>query len=251
MPISIELSDDTIFEVLGDFIANVTNLPNEDVIQGQENRVAEPVDKDFVVMWSLRRERLSTNVDSNADCGFQGAIAGNVLTVDSVQLGVIGPATIGPFSPTFTLWGPDVAANTVITSQTSGTPGGPGVYTVTPSQTVSLQGMACGVKKALQGTRVVIQVDVHGPNSADNAQIISQLFRDSYAYEFMNGENALVSPLYADDPRQMPFSNAEQQVENRWVVEAAVQANVPISIPQQYATTFRVILKDVDVVYPP
>ena len=42
---------------------------------------------------------------------------------------------------------------------------------------------------------------------------------------------------YADDPKQVPFLNAENQIENRWIVEAHIQVNPSITIPQQFAGT--------------
>jgi len=86
-------------------------------------------------------------------------------------------------------------------------------------------------------TRVNFQLDVHGPNSANNVQIITTLFRDDYAIENFIATNAFpVTPLYADDPRQMPFVNAEDQYENRWVIDAVVQADQTVTgVPTQFA----------------
>ncbi len=79
-------------------------------------------------------------------------------------------------------------------------------------------------------TRVNFQLDVHGPNSAAFAQIITTLFRDDYAIQnFQNSSNFPITPLYADDPRQLPFINAEDQYENRWVIDAAMQADQVVS----------------------
>lgn len=55
-----------------------------------------------------------------------GAISGNVLTVT-----VVGSGTLYPGAP---LSGTNVATGTVIVGQTSGTPGGVGVYTVSPGE---------------------------------------------------------------------------------------------------------------------
>jgi hypothetical protein len=42
-------------------------------------------------------------------------------------------------------------------------------------------------------------------------------------------------PLYADDPRYMPFVNENQQYEWRWVLEACFQVNQTVVVPKQYA----------------
>ena len=99
---------------------------------------------------------------------------------------------------------------------------------------------------------MTFQCDVHGLNSADNAQVISTLFRDSYAVDQFAGSGfGDITPLHADDPRQVPFINDQQQWENRWVVEALVQANQVVTLPQQFAGAVTVTLLSVDATYPP
>jgi hypothetical protein len=83
--------------------------------------------------------------------------------------------------------------------------------------------------------KVTIQLDVHGPNSADNAQIISTLFRSDVAINNFVASGVDVTPLYTGEPRQMPFTNAEQQTETRWIVEVVMQCNPVITSPQDFA----------------
>ena len=89
-----------------------------------------------------------------------------------------------------------------------------------------------------QSTQVTVQLDVHGPNSSDNAQIISTLLRSSLSPDVFKASGFDVTPLYADDPKQTPFVNAEGQYEYRWTVDAVVQANqvvttqIPATAPQ-------------------
>lgn len=215
-----------------------------EVIRGQVNRTPEPKGPDFIVFWPLLRERIETNIDDYADVRFVGSINGSLLTVGAVSFGTIGTNV--------TLFGTGVMANTVITGFVSGTLGGVGTYTVLPSQSVGSSVMAAGVETLLQPTKVHVQIDVHGPNSADNAQIISTLFRDDYAVEAFEGfGQGDITPLYADDPKQIPFLNAEQQYEDRWVIDAFLQVNAVVTVPQQFADEVDVGLVDVDVVYPP
>ena len=46
------------------------------------------------------------------------------------------------------------------------------------------------------------------------------MFRSSYAVDFFAALGGAITPLFASDPRQMPFVNAEQQYEDRYVIEA-------------------------------
>lgn len=98
-----------------------------------------------------------------------------------------------------------------------------------------------------QPTEVVMQIDVHGPNSADNAQVISTLFRDDFAVELLAATG--LSPFFADDPRQMPFVTAANQYEDRWVLEAHFQIDPTVTIAQQFATALTISLYNVD--HPP
>lgn len=207
------------------------------MIQGQDNNVPEPQHVDFVVMTTIRRERIETNVDTHNDCSFMASISGTVMTVASSILGLISVPNI--------LFGTNVTIGTTVQSQTSGAPGGPGVYTIFPSQNVASEKMACGTQNDLQPTRITVQLDVHGPNSADNSQTISTLFRDDFATLFFFKSGVDVRPLYADDPKQVPFLNAEQQYETRYIVEAVLQANQVIAPPQDYADQLLVTLEEV------
>jgi len=225
--------------ILRSFLLSI--LPSGVPVQlAQVNRVAEPSANDFVVMTPLMLKRLSTNVDSFADTAFTGSISGTTLTVTAVDLGVIA---IGQ-----TLFGAGITAGTTITALGTGT-GGVGTYTVSLSQSVASEAMASGTEAILQPTQVTIQLDVHGPNSADNSQTIATLFRDAYATSFFAGTG--VTPFYADDPKQMPFINDQQQVENRWVVDVVMQSNASIeNLPQQFADELTPTVIDVEATYP-
>lgn len=210
---------------------------NVDVIAGQDNRVPEPAHVDFVVMTTIRRERIETNFDTRNDCSFTASISGTVMAVTGSILGLISVPNV--------LFGTNVTLGTKITAQTSGPPGAPGNYTVSVAQTVASEKMACGTQNDMQATRVVIQLDVHGPNSADNAQTISTLVRDDFAEISIAASGFDISSLYAEDPKQVPFLNAEQQYETRYIVEAMLQANQVIAPPQDYADQLHVTLEEV------
>jgi len=52
-------TESDVFKWLGDFLGQI--LPGVDVSQGQENYVPPSKDLDYIVMWPIRRSRLSTN----------------------------------------------------------------------------------------------------------------------------------------------------------------------------------------------
>lgn len=232
--ITTSITESNIFQALGLFLQSV--LPSTvTVVRGQQNRVAEPSGTDFCVMWPLTRERIALNIDSYSDIAFTGSITGTVLTVSQLLQGsIVNGATIEANG---------ILANTTINSQLTGTTGGAGTYRVSQSQNLSSTTMQTGTRGVMQPVNVTMQVDVHGPNSADNAQIISTLVRDEYGVNFFAGESigALgIQPLYSSEPRQMPFLDGEQQSEEKWTVEVSMQANPSVSIPQDYASSVSV-----------
>jgi hypothetical protein len=237
---------------LGTYVLNVaqpvtitdpaTMTTGVEVVQSQDNRVSEPEGNDFVLMTPILRQRLETNTDSYADISYTGSIADAVLTVSAIEYG-----TLAVGQPVF---GPGVAAGTLITALGSGS-GGIGTYIVNRAQAASAGALASGTQSILQPTQVTVQLDVHGPNSADFAQTISTLFRDPVGVERFAALGPDVVPLYADDPRQMPFINAEQQYESRWVISAVMQANQRIAgLGQQFADQIAVTTIPIEVNYP-
>lgn len=213
------------------------------IIRAQVNRVPEPKGTDFIVFTPVYQERLSFNFDSAADVCFVGSIAGTVLTVTQLLLGTILNGS--------TLFGTGVTTNTVILTQASGSPGGIGTYNVDTSQTVSSTRMASGALVRAQQVQATFQLDIHGDAGGDTSRIVSTMFFDDYAVEQFAALNTMVSPLFCNDPKQMPFSNAEQQYEDRWVMEVTMQVNSVVTAPQQYADALAVELVNVDASYPP
>lgn len=214
------------------------------VVRGQANRVPEVAAPDFMVMTATRRQRLATNFDDVLDCKFVASISGDQLSVTAVDQGALKVGS--------RLFGPNLTAGTIITAFTGAATGGIGIYLVAPSQTVASQVMSAGTQNMAQTTELNIQIDVHGPNGADNAQRLSTLMRDDYGVQAFAAVSDSVSPLYADDPRQIPFINGEDQYEDRWIVEACLQVeDVVMDVPQEFADSVVVGLKEVDTTYPP
>jgi hypothetical protein len=87
--------------------------------------------------------------------------------------------------------------------------------------------------------RLDMQLDFHGADSTDNAQVFAALFRSSYACQFFGSFG--FSPDYCSDGQQMPFINGEQQYEDRWTLSATFDANITVSTPQQFANEVNVI----------
>lgn len=240
--LSVSISEKQAFAVVRDFLLSILGETVE-VVRGQDNRVPEPKVEDFVVLTPLFRERLETNIDDYFDATFTGSISGTTMTITDVLQGVL---TLGS-----TMFGIGLADNTRIIKFLTGA-GGVGTYAVNNAQTFLSGKLAAGVKTAEQRVKMTIQMDVHGPNSADNAHVISTLFRDEFACDKFAESGMAVFPLYVDDPKQIPFQNEEQQIEYRWSIDALVQCNPIVGVPQQFADELEIdSIIDVDVVYPP
>lgn len=152
---------------------------NATVIRGLVNRVPEPREPDFIVLYPLRRGRLATNVDT-----YQDDLVASVKFMDA-------------------------------------------------------------------STQLDVQCDVHGPHSGDNAQIISTIFRDDYACQYFEREGTTTRPLYASDPIQALFSNAENQGEECWRVDVSLQIEQVVQMPQQFFDELNAELINVDVLLYP
>lgn len=211
-----------------------------DAVLGQVNRVPEPKTPNYVVMWPLSRPRLSTNIDGYQDRSFTASIAGTTMTVATIEDGLLGPITGA------VLFGTGVTAGTTVGDPIATNPDGTGTWNVSPSQTVSLEKMACGQSFAMQPTEVSVQCDVHAATlqvAGDAAVMVATLWRDQFGIDAMAAKNVanglaggVTTPLYCADPRQAPFINAEGQYESKWTVDLHMQANQTVyGIPEQFA----------------
>lgn len=84
-----------------------------------------------------------------------------------------------------------------------------------------------------RSTAFDFQLDIYGPNAADNAQVVSTLLRDAYGCDFLKSYG--VQPLYCNDGQQMPLVNGEFQYESRWMMTATLQASPEIVAPAEFA----------------
>jgi hypothetical protein len=225
----------TVLDTFGLVAGDGSMIP---VIQGQDNRVPEPTQSDFLVMWPISRDRLALNIDDLQDSIVTGSITANVLTVTHVTRGAV---LIGAV-----VNGVGVTVGCSVTRQVSGTPEGIGIYAVTTTADVTSETMYPGTLTATQKTEVHIQADVHGPASSDNAARISTLWRAQFGVDAFLGAGIDALPLYTTDPRQIPFENGEQQTEECWIVDLCLQANVAITVPQQFADQLIATVDPVD-----
>jgi hypothetical protein len=223
----------TISPAATDAVPSTTMTTFVEIVQSQINRVPEPQGEDFITMNAVRMPRLSTNLEQDFDVSFTAAIAGTTMTVSATKFGTIN---IGA-----TVYGANVAANTIVLGI-----GAPGQYLVSPSQNVAAQAMAAGQINKTQSTETVIQLDVHGPNSTDNTNIITTAFRSEAGADMFAAISPAISPLYLEDPRQIPFINAAGQFEDRWVIVVSLQVNYTITFSAQFADSVNLQLVDVD-----
>jgi hypothetical protein len=236
MPALIDLTDTAILTAVRNMLLQVVPSGVE-VLRAQVNRVAEPNGADFIMMTPLRRERLSTNIDQDQDIIITAGIAGTLMTVTAINVGTLSPGQ--------TLFGPELEPATVILAQIGGMFGGVGAYTVSRTQTVA-DGtlMYAGLHRMQQGTEITYQLDIHGPASAETAQAVTTVARDSWACSLLAPFG--IQPLYANEPRQTPFINAESQYEDRYVVELCVQANPIVGMPQEFADELEIFTVPVE-----
>lgn len=220
--------------------------PATEVVLGQVNQVPEPRSGNFIVFWPLRYERLATNEVSYRDVDVVGSVTGSVLTVTQVNHGAVaaGMTLLGTGLDT-------VLADTAVVDQLTGSLGGTGTYTVSKVQSVVSGVLYLGLRDDMAALQMTVQLDIHGPESANNAFMVETLFRSEVAEGAFESSGFAVVPLYADTARQMPFVNQEQQYENRWVVEAVMQMNPVTSTPMQFADELDATTIQVDTAYPP
>jgi len=252
MAVPISITEAQIFAALGAVIeqyslTSSTAGQTVPVVLGQTNRVPQVRQSDFCVMWPISRIRLAQNIVDLFDNSFTGSVTSNVLTVSGLIEGdvpvgqpVYATSTKGGIVPTF-----------LTIQQLTGPAQGIGTYSTTPSQDLTSRVMYSGVADHMQKIEFTAQVDVHGPASADNCTRISTLWRDQFTVDAFRDFGIEVSPLYAQDPKQMPFVNEQMQTENRWVVDLAMQINPVVSTTAQFADELDATVTSVETVATP
>jgi hypothetical protein len=241
--VTVDPVQDDAYVALRAFLLSLVPRGTECIV-AQVNRTPEPATSNFITMNLVNRERIATNTDTYVDTAFYAFICHTTMTVTEMIRGEIKPGQ--------QVSGVDIDNVVSVVQQLDGTPGGVGHYELSQNESVwpDPQILSTGVAELMQPTKMTIQLDVHGPNSGNNAQIISTAFRDDYAVRWFERGNYTAVPLYADDPRQVPFINDQQEYEDRWIIEACLQVNPVVTLPQQFADVVVVKTIDVDATYP-
>lgn len=100
-----------------------------------------------------------------------------------------------------------------------------------------------GTKGVMTPTKISVQLDFYGPHSQDYAIITGNLFRDGYAIDHFP---ANVTPLYSDDPVQMPLVTGEETYLQRWKTEIFMHINPVVSVDQDFFAVANVTIKAVE-----
>lgn len=116
---------------------------------------------------------------------------------------------------------------------------------------VSTFDAAQGTETLHRSTRYDVQVDCYGATASDRAALLSMMLRSEYACNSFAASGYDVQPLYAEDPHQLPFVNAEAQYEERWSFTAALQFSPAVSTPMEFFDEAKIGLYEVDTTYPP
>jgi hypothetical protein len=80
------------------------------------------------------------------------------------------------------------------------------------------------------------QIDCYGEEAASLADSLSTVFRSEWACDYFREHDDIMQPLYASNPRQLPFVNNSQQYEQRWSFDINVQPNAQTTLPQVFMT---------------
>ena len=149
----------------------------------------------------------------------------------------------------------------IVQAQQNGVPMPKGAFVaMTPGNTKRLEtntntytdpGTNPGTKNVLTPAQFTVQLDFYGPDSMDWANMVQSLLRDDYGVQAFVAVNTGISPLYADDPVQIPLVTGENQYEQRWKLDAVLQINPTIGVSQDFAGALTVGLTNVDSAYPP
>lgn len=118
--LSVAPTDDAIMTALRAFLIAILP-PSVEVIQGQDNRVAEPKVPDFIVMTPMNQVRMATNEDEWSTAIFPPATPPSELLLTAsvmmaVQLDVHGPNAPNNTLLLSTVWRDEFATDNVDTS---------------------------------------------------------------------------------------------------------------------------------------
>lgn len=99
------------------------------------------------------------------------------------------------------------------------------------STTIDMYDTDADTLTMMEPVQTSYQLDIHGPNSTDNARTLKLVWRSLWACDKVT----VFKPLYASDGSQRPFINGEGQYEDRWVLTIEMQINPSVVTPQEFA----------------
>lgn len=91
-----------------------------------------------------------------------------------------------------------------------------------------------------------IQVDIYGDGAGNRANILETVFRSKYAWETIKAIDSRLAPLYSSDAIQAPMTNAESQWQERYTITLSLQADITVTLPQDYFDSIEFTLQQVD-----
>ncbi len=112
----------------------------------------------------------------------------------------------------------------------------------------TITGYTASTQTLSRSNQFTVQIDCYGASAGDRAQVLSTVFRSSYAVDSLA---QVCTPLYTSDIKQTPLVNGEQQYEERWTFDAVMQYNPVITLAQQSANALEITPSNVDVNFKP
>lgn len=94
--------------------------------------------------------------------------------------------------------------------------------------------------------RADLQVDLYGDGAGDRANILETVFRSGHAWEAIQAMDTRLAPLYSSDAIQAPMINAENQWQERYTLTLSLQADITVTLPQDYFDTVEFTNAQVD-----
>lgn len=99
--------------------------------------------------------------------------------------------------------------------------------------------------------QVTMQINLFGPASSNQMQVVTALWRDMQAVDFFRSLGVPIAPLTTSTTRQLGFETGERQYDDLWTVDLTMQVTLTLRHPQQFATSIPIQLIEVDTTYPP
>ncbi|MFT9441037.1 MAG: hypothetical protein ABF593_04660 [Acetobacter papayae] len=98
--------------------------------------------------------------------------------------------------------------------------------------------------------QVTMQINLFGPASSNQMQMVTALWRDMQAVDFFRASGIPIAPLTTSTTRQIGFTTGERQYDDLWTVDLTMQVTLTALLPQEFATSIPVSLTEVQTTYP-